>query len=174
MFNNRLWLNGIKPYSNEYHVWETADGTSWSMVNTSTPNLAGRLVVFQNKLWIIGCSSVYSLGNEIWQSPDGHHWTKVRSSVPWYVADHVKDYVKDCMVTSLPSGLLHITPLWGHEVETAHDGPAAVEAARRFQPEVVLLDISLPGMNGHEVAHRLRLALSNYSLFCEKNLDERP
>jgi PAS domain S-box-containing protein len=44
----------------------------------------------------------------------------------------------------------------GHQVQTAHDGPAALEAAQVFQPEVVLLDIGLPGMSGYEVARQLR------------------
>ncbi|QDV36527.1 PAS domain S-box protein [Tautonia plasticadhaerens] len=44
----------------------------------------------------------------------------------------------------------------GQEVEVAHDGPSALEVAARFRPEVVLLDIGLPGMDGHEVARRLR------------------
>jgi PAS domain S-box-containing protein len=44
----------------------------------------------------------------------------------------------------------------GHEVATAGDGPSGVEAARTFRPEVVLLDIGLPGMNGYEVARHLR------------------
>jgi signal transduction histidine kinase/CheY-like chemotaxis protein len=48
--------------------------------------------------------------------------------------------------------------LWGHEVCTAHDGAAALEAAQAWQPEVVLLDIGLPGMDGYEVARRLRAA----------------
>ncbi len=46
--------------------------------------------------------------------------------------------------------------LKGHQVEVAHDGPAALEAARSFEPEVVLLDIGLPGLDGYEVAKRLR------------------
>jgi len=46
--------------------------------------------------------------------------------------------------------------LWGHDVRTAADGPAAVETAAAHRPDVVLLDISLPGMNGYEVAERLR------------------
>lgn len=46
--------------------------------------------------------------------------------------------------------------LWGHEVHLAPDGPAALEMARVHRPEVVLLDIGLPGMDGYEVARRLR------------------
>jgi DNA-binding NarL/FixJ family response regulator len=38
------------------------------------------------------------------------------------------------------------------------DGPSALEAARRLKPDVIVLDISMPGMNGLEVAGRLRRA----------------
>ena len=44
----------------------------------------------------------------------------------------------------------------GHDVRTAHDGPAAVQAALDYRPSVVLLDIGLPGLNGYEVAKRIR------------------
>ena len=44
----------------------------------------------------------------------------------------------------------------GQRVEVAYDGPGAVDVARRFRPDVVLLDIGLPGMSGYEVAERLR------------------
>jgi CheY-like chemotaxis protein len=44
----------------------------------------------------------------------------------------------------------------GHEVRTASNGPEALEIAAAFSPEVVLLDIGLPGMDGYEVAQRLR------------------
>ena len=44
----------------------------------------------------------------------------------------------------------------GHEVRTAHDGEAAVEAADAFKPGVVLLDIGLPKLNGYEAAQRMR------------------
>jgi len=46
--------------------------------------------------------------------------------------------------------------LAGHRVDTAHDGPAALEASTAFAPEIVLLDIGLPGMDGYEVARQLR------------------
>jgi CheY-like chemotaxis protein len=41
-------------------------------------------------------------------------------------------------------------------VQTAFDGPTALEIVRTFQPEIALLDIGLPGMNGYEIARRLR------------------
>jgi signal transduction histidine kinase len=44
----------------------------------------------------------------------------------------------------------------GHNVRTAHDGATALEAALDFRPNVVLLDIGLPGLNGFEVAKQLR------------------
>lgn len=45
---------------------------------------------------------------------------------------------------------------WGQDVEVVHDGPAAVVAAQTFQPDVILLDIGLPGLSGFDVARRLR------------------
>jgi PAS domain S-box-containing protein len=44
----------------------------------------------------------------------------------------------------------------GHEVRIAHDGPSALTMVSSFEPQVVLCDIGLPGMNGYEVAARLR------------------
>ncbi|MFH1159031.1 MAG: ATP-binding protein, partial [Pseudomonadota bacterium] len=46
--------------------------------------------------------------------------------------------------------------LRGHKVQMAVDGPAGLKAAMIFKPEVILLDIGLPGMDGYEVARRLR------------------
>lgn len=44
----------------------------------------------------------------------------------------------------------------GHDVRTAQDGPTAVQAALDYRPDVMLLDIGLPGLNGYEVANRIR------------------
>ena len=44
----------------------------------------------------------------------------------------------------------------GHEIEMAHDGLAAVAATARFAPDIVLLDIGLPGLNGYEAAMCMR------------------
>jgi CheY-like chemotaxis protein len=52
--------------------------------------------------------------------------------------------------------LAMLVELLGNTVSVAFDGPAALESAARFQPTIVLLDLSMPGMSGFEVAQRLR------------------
>ena len=62
----------------------------------------------------------------------------------------------------------------GHEVAVAHDGVTGVQTARELQPEIVLCDIGLPGMDGYAVAQTLRadetmkntvlVALTGYAL----------
>jgi CheY-like chemotaxis protein len=44
----------------------------------------------------------------------------------------------------------------GHTVQTVHDASAALRSFGRFAPQIVLLDIELPGMSGYEVAQRIR------------------
>jgi signal transduction histidine kinase len=52
--------------------------------------------------------------------------------------------------------LARLLRLMGHQVETAHHGHLALEVAPRFGPDVVLLDIGLPGLDGFAVCRRLR------------------
>ena len=52
--------------------------------------------------------------------------------------------------------LARLLSLRGHEVATAFDGVAALKIAQEFQPDFLLLDIGLPGLDGYELARRLR------------------
>jgi CheY-like chemotaxis protein len=56
------------------------------------------------------------------------------------------------------SSLAILLGIAGHMTHTAHDGLAALEAARSHSPDAVLLDIGLPGLDGYEVAKRMREA----------------
>jgi signal transduction histidine kinase len=52
--------------------------------------------------------------------------------------------------------LARLLQLEGHAVRVVHDGQTAITAADEFRPEIVVLDIGLPGMDGFEVARRIR------------------
>jgi CheY-like chemotaxis protein len=62
--------------------------------------------------------------------------------------------VDDCPDTTRSLALL--VRMWGHDARVAHDGPSALELAAGWRPDVVFLDMGLPGMDGYEVARRLR------------------
>lgn len=60
----------------------------------------------------------------------------------------------------------------GYAVKTAADGPSALQAARAFHPDLVVLDIMLPGMDGLEVLRRLRQESGVYALMLTAKADE--
>jgi CheY-like chemotaxis protein len=62
------------------------------------------------------------------------------------------------------SSLAMLLELDGHRTIVAYDGPTALEAAEQHRPDVVLLDIGLPGMSGYEVAKRIRRQPWGYAL----------
>jgi CheY-like chemotaxis protein len=59
------------------------------------------------------------------------------------------------------SSMAMLLRLHGHEVDVALDGKVALQQALLKQPDVVLLDIAMPGMSGYEVARQLRARFQN-------------
>jgi len=55
--------------------------------------------------------------------------------------------------------LQRLLQIWGHEVDVAEDGVRGVDAATANPPEIALVDVGLPGLDGYEVARRLRAAM---------------
>lgn len=53
----------------------------------------------------------------------------------------------------------------GHEVYEAADGPTGVPLVLRLRPDVTLVDVGLPGLDGYEVARRLRAAADSQALY---------
>ncbi len=78
-----------------------------------------------------------------------------RETSPFTAARPVRVLVVEDNIDAAES-LATLLRLWGHDVRVVHDGLDAVDAARSYLPEVVLLDIGLPGLDGYQVAERLR------------------
>jgi CheY-like chemotaxis protein len=58
--------------------------------------------------------------------------------------------------TDVRDGLVELCQMWGHQVFTAGDGPEGVRVALAERPDVAFIDIGLPGLDGYEVAQRIR------------------
>jgi CheY-like chemotaxis protein len=67
-----------------------------------------------------------------------------------------------------------LVSIWGHDVRVAVDGEHALEVAREYAPEVILLDLSLPGIDGYEVARRLRSGGATSALLVALSGYDRP
>jgi signal transduction histidine kinase len=59
-------------------------------------------------------------------------------------------------VPDVAQTLMMLVQMWGHDVRAVYDGPSALIAFRTYQPDVLLCDIGLPGMDGYAVARQLR------------------
>ena len=73
--------------------------------------------------------------------------TGAKTGRRFLVVDDNKDFVETLRV---------LLQLNGHDVDVAFDGLAGLEAAIRTEPDVVVLDLGLPKLNGYEVSHRIR------------------
>jgi signal transduction histidine kinase/ActR/RegA family two-component response regulator len=59
-------------------------------------------------------------------------------------------------VAEVADMLILLLQFWGHDVRAVQDGASALIAARTYQPDVILLDLGLPGLDGYDVARQLR------------------
>ncbi len=88
------------------------------------------------------------------------HWTCAsQESDHTYTCDTARPSLSVLVVDDDPDGaevLAELVEHWGHRVIVAHDGLEAMLIAERTQPDAALLDISLPRLDGYEVARRLR------------------
>ncbi len=88
---------------------------------------------------------------------------EARSADPRTVASRVIPSLRVLVVDDnahSAESLALIIDLWGYETRIAYNGSQAIELARDFRPEIVLLDIGLPGMDGYTVARVFRGELS--------------
>ena len=74
--------------------------------------------------------------------------------------------------TTLQEALAYNLRRQGYEVEVASDGPAALNVARRSRPDLIILDIMLPGMDGFEVCRILRQEMTTPVLMLTARDDE--
>jgi DNA-binding response OmpR family regulator len=63
------------------------------------------------------------------------------------------------------ANLVKMLALEGYDTRTAHDGLEALELAEAFRPEVILLDLSLQGLNGSDTCRRIRQQAWGNSIF---------
>jgi signal transduction histidine kinase len=101
----------------------------------------------------VGQGSTFVIRLTAVEAPQSHDHDAATSPLPSPAARRVL-VVDDNVDAAETMGML--LEFMGHEVRTVYDGVEAVAAAKATKPDVVLLDIGLPGLSGHEVARTIR------------------
>jgi CheY-like chemotaxis protein len=85
------------------------------------------------------------------------------SSIRILIVDDFKDWLRQLRL------LLQARPAW-QVIAEASDGPEAIQKAKELKPDLILLDIGLPRLNGIEAARQIRqLSLSSKIIFLSQN-----
>ncbi len=74
---------------------------------------------------------------------------------------------KVLIVDDSPAHILSLKKMvegWGHETLTAQSGEQALQIARQEQPDVILMDVVMPGMNGFQVTRKLSSDQTTHSI----------
>src|SRR5690349_390339 len=88
---------------------------------------------------------------------------------------HVGDSQRVLVVDDAPEFIEMLVPLLereGYVTETARDGEAALEAARTFEPDVIVLDLGLPKVDGVDVCRQVRAFSDAYVIMLTARADE--
>ncbi len=102
-----------------------------------------------------GCTFTVTLPyEEKAQTDAGKHTVELDGSGPFRGTSHRVLVVDDQV--DIAQSFKDLLSLLGQDTHTAYDGPEALQAAKDFKPELIFLDIGLPGMTGYEVARSLR------------------
>ncbi|CAN7486423.1 ATP-binding protein [Caballeronia sp. LjRoot29] len=108
----------------------------------------------------INVHSVLDRGTEfVVRLPASTHAAVLSPTVPDPPRSHVLGSLRVLVVddnVDTAESMTMLVEMLGHTVKTEHDGSSALQTAFDFRPDVVLLDIGLPGLNGYEVASRIR------------------
>ena len=89
-----------------------------------------------------------------------HEKNKHRGAHTGAAAPHTRHRIHNVLVVDdsadAAQSLVELLTRWGYHVTVAHDGPAALAATQDTLPDIALLDIDLPAMDGYELAAHLR------------------
>lgn len=83
---------------------------------------------------------------------------RAAAAPPWQVSG-IRPIERVLVVDDDPDGAEMVAEMlagWGFQTQFALDGPSAIALAKVFLPELILLDVGLPDMDGYEVARQLR------------------
>jgi CheY-like chemotaxis protein len=107
--------------------------------------------------WSRPSHSIESNDNDM---PARHEKNEDRSTRPSHPMDAGMPRVRSILVVDdnadAAESLGELLKAWGHEVTVTHDGPAALAALQHTLPDIALLDIGMPAMDGYELAAHLR------------------
>ena len=110
-----------------------------------------------------GQGSMFTLRLPIFPTSDLRDHAKKRADEPLGSAGHHRILLVDDD-EDVAESLGALLAMDGHTVSTVSNGAAAIGALRTFEPDVVLLDLGLPGLDGYQVARRMRSEMPNVEL----------